>query len=128
MLNRILFGLAFMVSAGAHAEIKGLVCTGTEPFFSVNIDVQSKKLTYSAPENVKGTIFSVTDPLQAQGLQKAKVMVFKDQRSDMTATVISDSIAGACSDGMSENQYAYHLVFTKGNSVKYGCCEPKAQD
>jgi uncharacterized membrane protein len=117
-----------MFSTSAFAEFKGLVCFGTEPFWDIDINVTQGTLKYKAPENLKGTVYKMAKPVSAIGMGELTVMVFKGSRSDVSATVLSDQIAGKCSDGMSENEYTFHVVYRKGSEVKYGCCEPKAQD
>ena len=127
---RLVFVLSgLFLSSASFAAIKGYVCTGTEPFFSLDINATSGKLHYTSPENEKGILYSVTSPLQARGIQEGNVVVFKGKKSDISATLLSSTIAGkTCSDGMSDNEYSYHLVYTTHQTVMYGCCEPKAQD
>lgn len=127
MSKNIIVLACLFLSFAAHAENKGLVCGGTEPFFSLNIDAVEGKLKYTSPENLTGTTYAVAGPLDAAGLPEGNAFVF--QGEGVSAALLSSSIAGAdCSDGMSDNKYAYHLIFTSGDGVKYGCCEPKAQD
>jgi len=119
-----LAGLIF--ASTAHAELKGYVCMGTEPFYSVDIDVKKGELTYVAPEVIDGESYKISGPKHAAGMSEDSVAVFQGQ--NVSATILSASISGACSDGMSDNSYDYHLVLTKGDRVLYGCCELKAQD
>jgi uncharacterized membrane protein len=129
MIKSGLFAFALLAgSANVHAEVKGLSCFGTEPFYTLDIDVAAKKLTYRNPATEQDEVHLVFPPLHADGLPETGVMVFKGRRTDVNVTVISDSLAGKCTDGMSEGEYAYHVVYTNGHVVKYGCCEPKAQD
>lgn len=98
-------------------------CVGTEPFFNIVIDPSSKKLRYSTPTNVDGTVYAITKSLQADGLQTGNVFMFKGTKSNVSATLTHSNIAGnACSDGMSDTAYTYHLVFNRNLSVQYGCC------
>ena len=120
---------SLLLSSASFAAIKGYVCTGTEPFFSLNINATTGKMIYTSPENEKGSSYSVTNPLQARGVAEGNIVVFKGKKSDVSATLLSSTVAGkACSDGMSDNEYSYHLVYTNRQTVMYGCCEPKAQD
>ena len=117
-----------LFSTSAFAEFKGLGCQGTEPFWSLDVNVEKSTMRYSAPENLKGTVYKMAKPASAIGMGDLMVMVFKGSKSDVSATVLSADIAGKCSDGMSEYEYSYHVVYRKGAQVLYGCCEPKAQD
>jgi uncharacterized membrane protein len=112
--------------AQAHADFKGFVCVGTEPFFSVDIDVNSGKLNYTAPEVLNGMDYKISKPMNAVGLNELTVVVFKGK--GVNATVLSNDVGARCTDGMSDNEYSYHLVLTRGDIVNYGCCELKAQD
>lgn len=127
--NAILSAAVVLSSASAFAEFKGLGCLGTEPFWSLDVDVVKSKMTYTSPDNLKGSAYKMSQPSQAVGLQENMVMVFKAAKKDVSATVISSDLAGKkCSDGMSENEYSFHVVYRNGANVVYGCCEPKAQD
>ena len=129
-MNRLFFVIAgLLFSTASFAAIKGYVCSGTEPFFSLDINATTGKMIYTSPENEKGASYSVTKPLQARGIAEGNVVVFKVKKSYVSAILLSSTVAGkTCSDGMSDNEYSYHLVYTNRQTVMYGCCEPKAQD
>lgn len=98
-------------------------CLGTEPFFNVDINTTTDRLRYRTPTNQTGTLYRITNPLQAAGIQTGNVFMFKGTRSDISATLMHRNIAGrSCSDGASDTVYTYHLVFNRGTAVRYGCC------
>lgn len=123
----ILFS-SLLISIVSFAEVKGLACGGTEPFWSLDIDATNGKMHFSSPENMKGSTFAVTPPLKARGIQDTLIMVFKGIKSDVSATAISSAIAGKCNDGMSDTEYSYHVIYTNRKVVRYGCCDLKAQE
>ncbi len=109
-----------LTSMSSFAGLNGYECVGTEPFFSLSI----KGKNLSLNDTVKTTKATVDAPLNAIGMSPGNVTVYKNKKADINVTIVS----GDCSDGMSDNTYAYHMVYTKGATVLYGCCEPKAQD
>jgi len=117
----IISATCFFASLGAQAESKTLNCIGTEPFFSVEINVEEAKMTYTDPVE-HGHAHSIVGPLQAAGVQDDVVMVFKCKSMDVSATLLSEKLAGKCSDRMSEAEHTYHLIYRDGQLVKYGCC------
>ncbi len=125
--NLLVLVSTLLISTTAFAEFKGLVCLGTEPFWSLKIDALKGRMGFSAP-GAKAATYAVTKPLNAHGVQEMMVMVFKGLKSDVSATVISSSLAGKCTDGMSDAEYSYHVVYTNRKAVQYGCCELMAQD
>lgn len=113
MKKLILLTLAF-VSINAFAAPNDYKCLGTEPFFSVSI----KGKTLSFNDTVKTSKLTVDAPLNAAGMSEGVVTVFKNKKADINVSIVS----GSCSDGMSDETYDYHMVFTKGSTVLYGCC------
>lgn len=119
MKKLIVLTLAF-VSMNSFAGLNGYECLGTEPFFSLSI--KGKNITLN--DTVKVSKMTVDAPLNAVGMSEGYVTVYKNKKADINLTIVT----GECSDGMSDNTYGHHMVFTKGATVLYGCCEAKAQD
>lgn len=120
----ILAASALLASNAAHAsEAQNFVCGGTEPFYSLTISGSKGLMTYSGPENLKGTSYAIKAPIHAAGLVSGTVSVIQGKKSPVSATLISNVMAGNCSDGMSDHEYAYHLVYKNGDEVLYGCCD-----
>lgn len=124
-MKQILLAAALVLgfSQVASANVNDLFCVGTEPFFALDISVANGMMKETSPEDLKGTMYKIDGPINAQGLQDSVVMVFKGHYSDITLNVISEHVAGKCSDGMSDEEYSYHLVYVNGQNVKYGCCK-----
>lgn len=124
--NVIAVALLLLLSNSAFAELKGLNCLGTEPFWGLEVDVVKNQLAFKTEADEKPQYKKIKKPLQAYGVGENMVMVFKSLKQDISATVISSNIAGkACSDGMSDTDYPYHVVYRNADMVVYGCCEPK---
>lgn len=106
-----------LVSMNSFAGVNDYQCVGTEPFFSVSIT--GKSLLFN--DTVKTSKLTVDAPLNAAGMSEGNITVFKNKKTDINVTVVR----GECSDGMSDNTYDFHMVFTKGSTVLYGCCTQK---
>jgi uncharacterized membrane protein len=120
MKTLFLTAALLVLTQTAHAEIKGYGCVGTEPFFTV--EVRGQNLRYSAPaDEFKAQVSKRKD---AMGMSEGYVSVYQNKKLNISVTVLE----GKCTDGMSDTEYSKHLVFVKGESVLYGCCEPLAQD
>lgn len=91
---------------------------GTEPFW--NIDLSKRAIIFSTPDAKKQT-FAYVQPLSPVGRTPDSVRVYK-LRGDNTLIIKK---ATACSDGMSEVEYAYSATFISGNKVLAGCANKK---
>lgn len=102
--------------AGADADLPPLSCTGTEPFWSLTLESSHLRFTDGERkvELAPGRALKPanrTEPWiwrMRAGKQRAQAIV--SQRS--------------CSDGMSEKQYDYEVLFIIGDDAFEGCCEP----
>lgn len=86
---------------------------GTEPFWSVN--VEGDKLTFITPEDQAGVVMqgerrAIADGVEITGSHDGKAFALS-------------VIAGACSDGMSDNRYAMTATFHFGDAAYTGCAE-----
>jgi len=86
---------------------------GTEPFWSVN--VEGDKLTFITPEDQVGVVMQGQRRAMADGVEITG-------RHESKAFALSVR-AGACSDGMSDNQYLMTASFHFGDAVYTGCGE-----
>ena len=105
--------LALMCSTFAFATTD-YSCMGTEPFFNLNIE--GSKMSISSPIGDGAKSEEVISRISAAGYSEDVAFVVK------TATATATIIAGACSDGMSDEIYSNHVVYTTEESVLYGCC------
>jgi uncharacterized membrane protein len=110
-----------LLGMNVQADVKGYTCLGTEPFYGLKISGTNLELDFVG-EPLKA--YSVIGPKTPQGLQEGYVSVYKSRAMDAVISIVN----GKCTDGMSDNEYGYHLVYTEGDRVLYGCCEPLAQD
>jgi uncharacterized membrane protein len=124
MLNRSFFALLFplmLASSAALAQTAPssapLRCAGTEPFWSVL--VAEGKMTHVMPGPTLKTRIAtlrVRTVSSAAGVSPEVVRIIRSQNARLTV------IAGSCSDGMSDLEYAYHAVYEHAGMVLYGCC------
>jgi uncharacterized membrane protein len=101
---------------------KTLDCTGTEPFWGL-------KLQQKGENKYEGTF---TNPNEGEKGSRSPVKLTSESFNGMAAAyggyLSDDKGAWAiivqdpkCSDGMSDNEYAYEIFYKRGG-VFYGCC------
>ena len=91
---------------------------GTEPFWDGS--VVAGQLTWSTPENIDGTIVSVTRFAGRGGLSFSGTL---EQRSlDLTVT------PGDCTDGMSDRIYPLVATVSLGEEILNGCAWRDSDD
>lgn len=109
------------------SSIKGYLCVGTEPFYS--LEIKGNKMVYSDAVSEKKTTYKVSRPVDAAGVSSGNAVSYREKNGKAVVTLLSSSMAGSdCSDGMSDNKYAYHMMFVTEKFTHFGCCEPLAQD
>lgn len=105
------------VSKAGTNDWPGLRCSGTEPFWSVNI--QSEGITWEAMGEM---------PLKYPAVdvyEKAdKSLTWATKSGNSTLTIVL--IPGACSDGMSEIEYPFQARVTLDGKEYQGCAQPNA--
>ncbi len=112
---------ALFFSTPSFAAIKGYRCTGTEPFW--DLQISGNQLIYN---NLSGKLHQtqVQGPLTAAGTVPGYASIYvSGNRSDVVAIT-----SQKCSDGMSDVEYANTVLYMVGNRVLFGCCEPLSQD
>jgi len=93
------------------AEDDTIRFTGTEPFWGGRIE--GAVLTYETPENIEGSVVSVTRFAGRGGVSFSGEL--DGARFDIA---ISE---GACSDGMSDRTYPFHAALRIGTENRFGC-------
>lgn len=88
---------------------------GTEPFWSV--EVLPGQLRYMAPEQLDGITFAATATSLGSGYRYAGTMA----GAKVTLTIAP----GQCSDGMSDQVYAYTAALTIADQAMAGCARLK---
>lgn len=94
-------------------------CTGTEPFWSLNVD--GGTLTYATPEG--GAAYSIA-AVEGTGVFRdpRRAIVARNEDQRLTAVVVP----AACSDGMSDRAYGLDATLVldgdAGLRLLHGCC------
>jgi uncharacterized membrane protein len=100
---------------------KNFVCSGTEPFWSMQI--KESDVTLSDPE--KKTEYKIGMIKTPAGTGEGYVSVFMLHReAGSGADVVIRREQKGCSDGMSDTVYTHSVVFA-GDVVMTGCCNVK---
>lgn len=126
-----LAGPAWAGSDGAaepEAEDSPLICAGTEPFWSLEIDNESARYTVPGED---ARSFTVTGRTPAQGLRGHFVIRLKDKDTPegSEGLVVVTRSQGFCSDNMSDMEYPFTGTFIRPDGAVFGgCCRPKAED
>jgi len=84
---------------------------GTEPFWSIT--VEGDRLTYSTPDNIDGSVTSVTRFAGNGGLGLSGTLDGKALQVAVTP--------GECSDGMSDRIFPFTATITFGDAMLAGC-------
>jgi uncharacterized membrane protein len=103
--------LSFSINAFAGSDF---TCGGTEPFWSLYL--VGNEVSLSMPLGDEPTKEQVISRINATNIAEDVAFVIKTETASLTI------IAGACSDGMSEDIYTHHIVYNSGDSMIYGCC------
>lgn len=97
-------------------------CGGTEPFWSVGLT--RPQATYSTPEVEGEDKLAVEAVIVATGRMGAPVLYrLRSQKGAGFQAVVSPR--EWCSDGMSDYDYAFEVLFSDDSSLKQGCCTIK---
>lgn len=121
-MKLVLLSLLFVSSPALGAAIPSFQCAGTEPFYSVAISGVSMDFEGFGLQDRK---FPVSQVRVAAGMADHTVYSYSSESTGAVATLLSSSVSSVCSDGMSDIEYAYHLVFVTKDATYYGCCNPK---
>lgn len=89
-------------------------CFGTEPFWGLKITDKAIYLDTFEETKTKEEILSKQT---AAGVGEEYAFVVKTNESTISV------ITGACNDGMSDNIYSHHVIYTNSQSTLYGCCQ-----
>lgn len=91
---------------------KRLEVLGTEPFW--HLDITGTEMNHSTPENQAGDHYQVERAALPDG------GVRYSGEAGITAFTV-EIVPGECSDGMSDETYAYRAVFQLGRQTLNGC-------
>lgn len=93
-------------------------CFGTEPFWGM--ELVNNSLVLDLFDETK-TSEEVISRETAAGMANEFAFIAKTKNS--SATIVT----GECSDGMSDEIYSHHVVYTDGRAVLYGCCNKSSK-
>jgi uncharacterized membrane protein len=92
---------------------------GTEPFWSV--EIRKSGVLFSNFED--STVFAFVEPVSASSRPVEYFMTYflEDQNGNKAQLVAKKGENCPCSDGMSDNDYQYHVSFLYKNQMWEGC-------
>ncbi|MFP7570665.1 COG3650 family protein [Marivita sp. S2033] len=98
----------------------GLVCNGTEPFWSISLSTSNARFTEPGAEDVALQISDVTVAAGRLGSPARVTLHGKDTRARVTV------LGETCSDGMSDRSYGWTAVldWSRSTDARFlsGCC------
>lgn len=108
---------------GVNSEVGAVAfqCSGTEPFWSISLAATGA--TYGDPE-VETQPLSVDAVIVAQGRPGIPVL-YRMSRSQNRKSEAVVSQQAWCSDGMSDYDYAFQVMYSDETSLRQGCCTLK---
>lgn len=115
-MKKVIALLALTLSMTAMADTS-LSCFGTEPFWSLKIEENKTVFTDFSTDTTEEKTEEVISNTPAAGTADGYAFVVKTENA--TANVV----LGECNDGMSDNVYSHHILYTTGSQVLYGCCK-----
>lgn len=131
--------LAFLATTGgalnsspAHAaDNASFRCFGTEPFWSLAIDPETKAFALSSAGSPDApTLIRASRPKHALGTSEDYLRVYQSglvrrspgEPARYATIVIQNAGETGCSDGMSDEVYGYGITYIQGETVLVGCC------
>jgi len=107
---------ACLIQDGDPLSVAPLRGVGTEPFWAVQIE--GRCVTYSHPDNQKGTRMRTRYTASAKGGTWSGAL-------DGRPFILRTRAQSGCSDGMSDRRYPFAADLTVGNGQRRGCAEPR---
>lgn len=114
-----LFSLLLFTPAMALA-FDNFDCVGTEPFWKLSITDQ--KFTFTLKDASISTMTAV-EPKSAENMNFDHIRVFRTKLNNKEAIIVIQK--QSCTDGMSDNAFAYEGLFITYDKVFHGCCSKK---
>lgn len=108
--------------AGFAAAQQGrLICSGTEPFWSVIHTGQA--MWFSSPE-VERLALALARARTAAGTTPDRVRVYQTRKllDNSPVTLVVTRNDQSCTDGMSDRRFPYDAVYVDNDRVLHGCC------
>ena len=114
--------LAYGESVGGYRLPVRLQCSGTEPFWGIQIGYHRAEAEKNYEETKQSLMLG--DPIGALGQPNLWLLPSADPKDPNGFLLIEEE---KCSDGMSETEYPYSLKVHMGGGLLSGCCMPSAQ-
>ena len=119
MFARLVCAAALLAAGVAPALSASYQCTGTEPFWSLNIT--SRSIVFKRPDSTVS--YRPVAPRPAAGRPLDFVSVYSTTTARAPARPLTAVVRrGACSDGMSDTNYRYSVIVLTPGAVYEGCC------
>ncbi len=99
---------------------KAYSCSGTEPFWRVDIDLQAAKIeahVLSGSSNYFNVPMTVNTHAM-NSLKTSRIIKGNDAKHSITAFISE----GSCNDGMSNKVFDYQIIGLLDNNAYNGCC------
>jgi len=109
--------LAYGDGMNPYALPVRLQCSGTEPFWGIEIGYRRADMDFAYDETKASIV--IGDPVTAMG--QPNLHMLPGMGKDAVSFLLIE--AEECSDGMSEKQYPYSLRARVGGGLLSGCCE-----
>ena len=106
-----------------------LRCSGTEPFWSLDMNKKSPKYNGTDPENGEWLENAELTPLASYPIVQAGLeswsTTLKLNQDDRNITALIRRAQPMCSDGVSNQLFPYEVIVLTGNVPRpvYGCCQ-----
>lgn len=95
-------------------------CFGTEPAWKISLT--EHKFTFTQKTEPSVTMPAV-EPQPAENMNLDHIRVFRTMLNDKKVTIIIQK--QSCTDGTSDDLFAYEGLFISPNKVFHGCCSKK---
>ncbi len=114
--------LASLSFSAAEANAYRLQCSGTEPFWGIQVEDQHIAMSLDGEKSIN--YFGVRTR-EAAGMAAGYSFKIEASRGrgaqKVSLSILRDS-ADQCSDGMSDRQYPYHVQADVNGMILSGCC------
>lgn len=95
-------------------------CVGSEPFWKLSISDQ--KFTFIQQAQPIVTMPAV-EPKPAENMSLDHIRIFRTKLTNKEVIIVIQK--QSCTDGMSEDVFAYEGLFISSDKVFHGCCSKK---
>ena len=107
---------------GSSAQAARLKCSGTEPFWNVQVEDKSIRVELSGEKAVRYFGVQVREAAGVSPGYSFKVEGSRDKGARRVSLVVIRDSAESCSDGMSEEKLPYQVQVEVGGVLLSGCC------